>query len=250
MLKGNVFCIVLLVLVMASYANATIIFESSGKDDPNAEFTYYSKGTATNGSGTDTEDYWYVNTTEKGRFNRDMAAADFTDASGWTFTLRTRSLAANHSNMQDNWWCVRDATDRWDLIAVAGNGGTAVGVRTLTSAYSWSVIDGNSTDVTQWHTYQIVYDPAGDSGNGTASVYIDGTSYATYTRTQVYNASVPASDLEVRGGDCSGVNTGGHENRYSLIRFETGQHPVPEPATMVLLISGGLLCRCFRRRKV
>lgn len=219
---------VMLVLLMSLSAFGAVIFESSGGADPaTAGFTFVSSGTVTKGSGNDGEAHWYVNTTYKGHYNNTgtMTAADFADPSGWTFTIRTRMLAANLASYQDNWWVVRDGTTRWDLLAVAGDGVNPVGTYALTRT-GWTVVHP-TLDLTQYHTYQIVYDPTGDGGNGTSFVYIDGVLIESYARAHCYNTTA----MEIRGGDQGGVNTGFHENKYALIRFETGQNVVPSDDT-------------------
>lgn len=231
MKKLMIFCFMLIVL---SYSNAVMVIESAGSSDPaDAGFVFSGNGTYTKGGGNDGEDYWYVRSTRASYYLYTMNAADFQDSSGWTATWRTKTLAENAISETDNFLCARDGAYRFDLSVCAGTATRDPGVYLLLKTGYVRIDTG--INVNDYHTYQMVYNPA----TSDVSYYIDGNLAAAYAKTMMYATTLS----ELRWGDQYSTTTGAHENRYSLISFETGQNIVPEPMTIAIFSLGGLLLR-------
>jgi len=225
----------LFVFAIGYCANASMIIESSGSDNPaDAGFVFSGNGTFSNGSGNDGEDYWYVRSTRAAYYLYTTAASNFQDPTGWTATWRTKTLLENSIAETDNFLCARDGAYRFDMSICGGTATREAGVYVLLKT-GYVRLDVPAVNVADYHTYQIVYNP--DTAN--VSYCIDGDILATYAKTSMYATTLS----EMRWGDQYSTTTAAHENRYALISLETGQNIVPEPASIALLALGGLLLR-------
>jgi hypothetical protein len=207
-------------LLCCSVCFGSVIIETNdGADPESAGFTFYANGTFDKGYGSEGgEAYWFVQSTRAIYYLYTGAASDFQDQQGWTATFRTRSLPENPVAITDNFLCARDGAYRFDMSVCGGYPDYDAGVYALVSGSGYVRIDEPAVDVTQYHTYQAVYDPV----SNTASYYIDGDLMASYPRTSLYTTTL----AELRWGDQTSSTTGMHENRYADVRFETGQNPV------------------------
>lgn len=205
---------------------AEVIIESVGGQDPETVgFTFSPLGTTNTGSGFDTEDHWYVNSTRRASYQIYLDPNDFQHPDGWTSTWRVKVLPDNWLNHTDSFFNTRDASTRWDWAIVPGSETVEAGVYILKSTTSWTRVDdllSFPVDVSQYHTYQMIYDPVSD----TASFYIDGCLATTLTRSEMYTPSDTIQN-ELRWGDQQKDTVPDlFEQRYALVRFETGQFPL------------------------
>lgn len=211
---------ILVILLCCSICfGATIIETKDGADPELAGFTFYANGTFDKGFGSEGgEDYWFVQSTRAIYYLYTTTAADFQDQQGWTATYRTRSLPENSVAITDNFLCARDGAHRFDLSICGGYTGYDPGVYALVSGSGYVRIDDPAVDVTEYHTYQVAYDP----NSNDALFFIDGDLIANYPRTSMYTTTL----AELRWGDQTSSTTAVHENRYSFVSLETGVNPV------------------------
>jgi len=196
-------------------ANATVVIQTSGGMDPeDAGFAMDGKGTFSIGRGNDGEDYWFTRSTKSAYYLYSAKASDFQDSCGWTATYRTKIIPQNTTHFTDNFFAVRNGSHRFDLSIFGGSGENAAGVYVLLKKAGYTRIDSPAIDVTEYHTYQVEYNPE----TRAASYYVDGNLLATYPETMMYTTKL----AELRWGDQYSKATGPYENRYSLVRFETG----------------------------
>ena len=224
-----------LVFAYATSASAVVIAESSGQTNPTAgtgtdPWLEHDNNTAVGAtsSGFDTEDYWRIDTSADGgrwRYEVDpLTSLQYDDPSGWTFTARVK---------------VNSVTALWSSNMVLLDDGNGY--------YYTFMSDGVYTgdppaekgdyDTSEYHTYQMVMDPAGGGGNGLLTYYVDGDPIDT----QVRSYPLGGGNKDANFGDGNG--SAGSDIQFSLLKLETGQHVVPEPGTMLLLGLGGLLLR-------
>ncbi len=241
-MKMNMKRLVLVSLLasMVCFASATMVIQTSGGDNPvDAGFLFTGNGTYTVGSGNDGEDYWYVRTTRSAYYLYTMNVSNFQDSTGWTATWRTKTLLENSTSETDNFLTARDGVYRFDMSICGGTATRDAGVYVLLKT-GYVRLDAPVVNVDQYHTYQIVYNP--DTAN--VSYYIDGDIMATYAKTLMYTTTLG----ELRWGDQYSTTTGAHENRYSLVSFETGQNVVPEPLTIAFLSFGCLFLQSRKKQ--
>jgi hypothetical protein len=218
-------------------AGAAVIIETAGGSDPaDAGFAFTGSGTYSTGSGNDSEAYWYTQSTRAAYYLYTGTPGDFQSTDGWTATYRTKVVPANASNYTDNFFCARDGAYRFDIAVTGGFDAVEAGLYLYLKTGVTKISD---VDTTQWHTYQIAYDP----DTASASYYVDGDLVGTYAKTSMYTTTL----AELRWGDQNSTTTAAYENRYSIVSLETGQNIVPEPASLALLALGGILVRSGKK---
>ena len=172
-----------------------------------------------------------------GEYYIDITSADLADPTGWTFTYETK-LVSGIAPMYA-YAGVWDGTNRIMFSFLDGaypEGAWPAGAYYASGSTSWAKVgDVDPTD--GFHTYQIVFDP-NDAGTAddTVTFYVDGVDET---------GALLRSQLNGDGGGpycLFGQGTGGNtsEQYISWARLETGQHPVPEPSTVVVLLIGTL----------
>ncbi len=170
--------------------------------------------------------YWQVDDTGTGFQYYRMPVTSTMQArmadEGWTATARLRVLDAS-TNAYAVFMLADDGTDQWNLTFAED------GLYYCNEGVTYTkLLDIDTTSA--YHTYQLIYDPEADSGNGATSVYVDGGLITELTRGDMRNTTAP---LFYAWGT---FNTGASSQaRWNLARFELGQHVVPEPSAFVLL---------------
>jgi hypothetical protein len=207
---------------------ASYVAQTQGQDDPldnGFVFAASPRGAYTVGGGNDGEDYWSIQTTERYAYQYNLAPEDISDASGWTATWRMKCIDNGaFKNVTDNMFHVRDGLNRWDLTAMPTISDFDAGFYMLSKVVGWFRLDSSDpVDVTQYHTYQVVYDPGGNNGSGSAIYAVDGKIYTDppVIRDELYSGTAYAPNICF--GDQGSANNGTIETRYSLVRFEKGQ---------------------------
>ena len=232
-------------LFLTSSAQAVYVLEHNGSTDPTTEgFTL--GGTPTSaGADAGPPANWRIQTTgANGYYNFQSDPTGLDDAlnnsaTGWTYT-QTSNLVSGALGGSQAMVRLKDDTNRVELHMM---GGGDLGVYYYDNHAQLQQI-GTVDPSDGFHKYQIEMDPIG--GNGDAAnefkFYVDGTLEAT----------VPRSDIQGSGGTAQAFfgsgTTGTADQRWSLVRLETGQ-TVPEPSALMLLGLGGLLLAVARRRR-
>ena len=141
---------------------------------------------------------------------------------------------------------VWDNRDVWRLGLCDGTASYSNGLYVMNADATHTQVSDTIDPTAAYHTYQIVFDPKlAGTADDLATYYVDGYVVATQNRAQAKNYSYLYVDFADTGG---GVAS---DSRWSLARFELGQHPVPEPSTLCLSGSGGLALGLlsWRRRR-
>ncbi|MBP7936845.1 MAG: hypothetical protein KA354_19560 [Phycisphaerae bacterium] len=208
---------------LASHVHALVLISHQGQADPVGEGWTASAGgsSATNAGGNDGEDYWGMQVPSASRlgYTVNISSDNLGHPAGWTATVRVKLVSggdiASQAALQ-----VIDGKDRFDIYLADGTGSVAQGVwiRGAAGDAQISTLDPCAA----YHTYQIVFDPAGNGGSGTASFYMDGALLVTQTRDDAVNNT---QYRRILWGD---NNSGGSssESRWALARFELGQRPL------------------------
>jgi hypothetical protein len=234
----------LLVATLGDAAHAALIASHSGSTDPTTEgWILDSYGAYSVSGGADEEAHWYINdaNSSKARYLYNLDSTILGDSSGWTMTARVK---VNSANWVDGAKLgVLDSTSWWQINLCADPTG-------YMGAYAWNSTHGFGSQLSPvnpslaYHTYQIVYNAVGDA----ADYYMDGTFLGGALR-----SSVPPGYGIYRAewGDGSDGAIGADSSRWSFVSFETGQHVVPEPSMITLLVVGllSLLAYAWRKRK-
>jgi hypothetical protein len=212
--------------LISATAHAAVVIEHLGDADPAAvgfDFNTFLGGTGAQGPGFDTEPYWFIQRGPEaaGRFIADLSIIPggleaLADPTGWTATARMKLVAGGDFTFQ-SWFSVDDSSDLWSMHLIDGTGDQAAGVYGVQNTSSGLGFQLSTVNPTlDYHTYQIVYDPADDD----VTYYVDGINVGNQTR-----ATAPFQGvLRLEFGDSErGPAT---DSRWSLVRFETGQHPI------------------------
>jgi hypothetical protein len=212
------------VALMASMAQAVVIVETMGAVSP-AE-NGFGIGGLGGEVGTDTEGHFRTHGFAGLAANfRVDPFGDPTLALNDPATVRVRSEATGN-NIQNSHVQVTDDTDAW-VIGFLDDGPSGPG------AYVWGLDYLPATRISSfspsdYHTYQMIYDPAGNSGNGVVHYWVDGIDTGFQQARTAVSPDGPNRFLlgcYTTGGDFD------YETRWSLARFETGQHPIAPDLT-------------------
>ncbi len=221
---------------------STVIAETRGQANPidnGFKLSATPQGAYIVGGGNDGEDYWSIQTAQRYAYQHDFTAADANDITGWTATWRMKCIDNGaFKNVTDNMFHLRDGKSRWDLAAMPAIVGYNAGFYMLSKTFGWFRLDTlYPVDVTQYHTYQIIYDPAGNNGSGSGVYAVDGRIYTAppIIRTELYDGAAYAPNICF--GDQGTANNGTTEVRYSLVRFEKGQNLIRFVSTEIGQVS-------------
>lgn len=188
------------------------------------------------GPGVDSEAFWRTQGNAGGvqRYLQGLAATDVSDSTGWTYTARVKASLA--TDILEASFGVIDGQEWWQIHLLTG---PAAGVYLMNAdASKGPQLSGLDPSV-DYHTYQIVFDPAGAGGLGEATYYVDGMATGSRTRGQNFSAGVAGLYRLDFGDNDRGATAS--DSQWSLVRFELGQNPVPEPGSILLIGLGGLL---------
>lgn len=223
------FCIMGIVVALAvgpPVLAATPIALHLGQNNPVTDegwFINSSGGTGAPGSEGGV-DYWETNTTGSQRQSYQFDLTSGVDnSSPWEFGA-TLKVVAHDLPLGNIRMTLYDNLDRWDFVFTE----TEIAWKTE-SGFTTSPISFNTTD--DYHTYKIVYDPSGDGGNGSGDLFIDDAFQQTFVRSDIQDGT----GTFVRFGDNSGSSSGTTTARWSEVYFPA---PIPEPATLQLLLMG------------
>lgn len=217
-------------------ARGALVAQHMGGNDPLTEgwsFNDYTGLGGTFASGTDSEAHWRVapNAGSTGRYLFPLTLAQVTDPAGWTLTVRAKLNASDrvvqaYFGVDDGPSPVTGTLWSLNMVKTVTDTGVYELVNPDTQGPQVSSIDPSLA----YHTYNIYFDPAGDSGNGAVTYYMDGAVIGTQSRAGAQVQSV----RRVEWGDSWNVG-GASDAQYSLVRFETGfTVAVPEPSAMLL----------------
>ncbi|MBP7933541.1 MAG: hypothetical protein KA354_02730 [Phycisphaerae bacterium] len=212
-----------------------VVLEHSGRKHPILDegWTEAAAGGYSGGPGNEGMDYWAINANDRSRLayraneaGGQVAPVDFNDPAGWTLTATLRAIRS--PDAFTTLLYVMDGKDLWGLHIIARD---AVGERGVYRSplgltqfqpedllYDLDPADG-------YHTYQIIYDPAGDGGIGSVSYYVDGNQIGTDVRANVYDIALHQVQWgdDTTGGELFGTY-GPSQSHYAFVRFEIGQH--------------------------
>src|SRR5262249_28268940 len=152
-----------------------------------------------------------------------LTTGNVTDPSGWTATMRVKVNSSD--GLYEN--CHLAVADGRKVGGLGLGGGPKVSSNSRGVFYGDTGYFGPnmhqlySIETLGYRTYQMVYDPSGDSGNGTVKYYADGILIGTLTRAQVVSDS--GVGISFGDNDYYPVDPAS-DAQYSLVRFELGQH--------------------------
>lgn len=231
-----------LILGLGASAQAVVVLNHTGTNDPDTEgWSGFNTGLAGNvvAGDTDEEAHWGVfRAASNGAtgYSGNVAAASFTDPSGWTATWRVKAIET--ADLLGVALAVADGQDNWMFVLADGDEGLANGIHQFQDGSGTAQI--SSIDPTDgYHWYQMLYNPGTDD----VSAYIDGSFVTTLTRASAPNLALERIQF---GGLQSGI--GEADAHYAFAQLETGHRIVPEPASFALIGIGGLML-LKRRRK-
>ncbi len=130
-----------------------------------------------------------------------------------------------------------DATSAWNDVPSTPSAGrlteigdsvahyaTLVSAATFDNPQGWTAttimkLNSNSSP-DDFHTYQIVYDPAADAGNGGVTFYVDGVNVGTQTRAAAANAG----NSRIVFGDNASLDFPASDSEWALVRLDVGQN--------------------------
>jgi hypothetical protein len=203
---------------------------TGGQEDPESNgFTLDTNGSPTVGGDNDGVDHWQVEAGADVRANYQAALTEeqIQSPQGWTATVEGKIVSMGDST-GDAEISVTDDRDTWALRLSAGTGSLPeAGVYLVTSEGEQRIgSELNAIVPTEYHTYQLIYNPGGNDNQGTVEVYVDGVLRTTIpvTREEVPDAGGTAPRFLF--GDNDAGSGGASETRWALARFENGSHPI------------------------
>jgi hypothetical protein len=238
------------VLLLAGAAPAAIIHVShSGATDPATEgFTFLTGSNWNDTSEAVTNDpvggldAWKIadadadGTNDTGRFDAaiDPSVDSLAASNGWV--LRTRARAVSSNGVAANFISYGDSNfnGRHTLdLGVDGSGNAVVTVNFTGGNESYN------TGKSGYVLYELVRDPNEDPSN-VVDLFVDGSEVLSNVAAGTFDQN------NLLFGDQTSGSTGGAN--YNLVEFQTGTTIIPEPASLVLLLLGGLILLSRRRR--
>jgi hypothetical protein len=213
-----------------------VVVQHVGMNCPTCEtWTFFQSGAAILSSDIDPEGFWQIQQTNASAYYRhNLVSSNLTDPSGWTATMRVKLNRASGANtgLLNSYVSVADGRDAW-ILSLGGGAdvpSSGQGVFDFFGA-RYATIDPTPG----YRNYQMVYNPSGDGGNGSATYYLDGLVIGTETRAHAPDMT----GLRIDFGDGDSTSSGGESDaQYALVRFELGQHPL---AALLLSRSGDQL---------
>ena len=239
----------------ATAVRATVIFEHVGDTDPATEgFGGGPFGSSSASADAGPPPNWRMLSPSgsSGAYDYGSTAAfeaALVDPTGWTFSMTVKASGA--SSVYESSIRIKDALNRMEMHLIDGTGAHAAGVYYTNPA---GVIDAGSLissldPSSGFLTYQMIKNPLGaGTADDEISFYIDGAHALTLLQSSMYGAGAAASHFFGTGTGASGPTV---DQQFSLVRFETGQHVVPEPSALALLGLGmaALIGSCRRRSR-
>lgn len=218
---------------VASGLHAGIIAQHLGAADPLTEgFATPNAGGSVSGEA---EASWRIigPASSLNRYRFATLGTDWSDPSGWTGTVRVKAVSSAEwgtEGLPRVGAEFRTETHLWAITVSAGDGALAKGLYNAAADTFGPVLISAAVDPTDgFHTYQIYYNPAIDSGE----YYIDGAWVGT-----VPSGQVPALNLnELQWGATTSAGGAGDAS-YAIVQLETGKNIVPEPVSFVMLLAG------------
>lgn len=228
------------------------VLEHLGRNDPVLDegWTLDSNNTGEGfqvSPGFDGRSYWRIEQAAGYRANYQRVLgndSNFAHPDGWTMTavakLNTSAEVFNSTLWAD------DGQNAWSMSLVDGSGSLAAGLYAAGPGAS-PVLLSDADPTEEYRFYQMIFDPAGDGGNGLVSYYVDGAAVGALTRS---DASSLSSALYRIGFGDNRSGGGASDSQWALVRFETGQHyMVPEPSSAVLAMFGAAWLGFLSRRR-
>ncbi|MBP7937019.1 MAG: PEP-CTERM sorting domain-containing protein [Phycisphaerae bacterium] len=233
--------VVLGLLTVAAVAGAAP-YQHAGSTDPASEGWVLNDYTGLGGAvapGWDSEAFWQThgNAGSVQRYLQDITPADVNDPTGWTYTARVKANLA--TDILEASFGVIDGQEWWQVHLLTS---AAAGVYLMNPDASTGPQLSGVDPSLEYHTYQIVFNPTGAGGGGEATYYVDGMATGSRMRGQNFNAGVAGLYRLDFGDNDRGATES--DSQWALVRFELGQHPVPEPASILMVgLSGWLLVK-------
>ena len=232
MIRGNLrilFCILFTVSMLSNVAikGDAITVQHIGQTDPSTEgFVLYH---GTQSGGTDTLPYWEITSSSSAAAAYLNGIGGWNDPAGWTANVVAKVVSGSPggfsttigSDVAQVYTELLDGSDRWDIHLIDGTGADPAGMYVVDCTGQLAQLA--AVDVTQYHAYSAVYNPAGDGGNGMVNYYLDGTLVGARNRSQALDSSL---DWVAFG---SPAIASGTTSRWNEFTFKTGQDPAPGP---------------------
>lgn len=206
--------------------NPTILTHR-GANDPLAETPPWTLDTnavapdATTEPGNDGQAHWRISVAPGWRANYQyqLSSPHWSDPLGWTLTARVRATSA--LGLYQSYLEVNDDRDAWSISLVTPGGSLEPGLWTnglwLEPFQHLAAFD----PATEYHTYQMIYNPDADQAQGAVFYYLDGHKVGMQTRAEALDRAL----TRLVWGDNNSGGTGGSDSRWAFLRFEPGQKP-------------------------
>ena len=245
-----VLCFVLTLTLGVGMAQAAYLTHTGSADPTTESWTWVTQELVAPDftAGNDGSDYWGMagDASEGGGYNADPTSAEL--LSDWQFTakLKVVSNVPVEAEPQVN-VCIQ-MLDNYTYLNTRFGEDTHTGEDPANGVWQfqnasavWMDIEGE-LDTSQWHRYDIVFDPVTPGSTATNDMYyfkVDGSEVTSKRRNQIRQHSAGPSFF---WGDSSNFSTG--ESLWNYVAFQ-----IPEPVTLALLGLGGVVALLRRRRR-